>query len=370
MLTWELLAPSSHEWNSFVHDSPYGDVLQMWQWGEMKKTEGWTQYLLAIKQDDQLLLVSQILTKPAGLLGIYAYCPHGPVWYTLYDLTAGLSVWKKAVIELGKKHNWFLLDIEPKLYNLPAETELSSVPQKSPYTDWLSAKALQAYVNTGFRKTGRNMQPMYKLISDLTESEENVLAKMKKNTRYNVKQGVKNGIKITQTKANDPTVEAKLDHFYDLLLETQKRAGGYPVRPRETFSTLFQSFKDTDNIGLFSASYEGEIIVSNISFCTKYWSSSFYAGSNRLHPKLRAPYLLRWESMLSCKEYGSQTYDFWGIVPSKEHSGYSDNKLSFGGVRFDSVGLLSLHLKPTARFWSIILKTRRWIADIKRKIKK
>ena len=162
---------------------------------------------------------------------------------------------------------------------------------------------------------------------------------------------------------DDPIITKKIDDFYDLLLETQKRSGGYPIRSRDSFHRLFEIFKGTNNIALFEASFEGEIIVINISQRTKYWSSSFYAGSNRKHSKVKAPYLLRWESIKAAKKFGSSLYDFWGIVPGSQHKGYSDQKLSFGGVRMDTYGLLALPISPIKYYlWDIAVKSRTWLA--------
>ena len=81
----------------------------------------------------------------------------------------------------------------------------------------------------------------------------------------------------------------------------------------------------------------------NISQRTTSWASSFYASSNRKFTEVKAPYLMRWQSIIAAQNFGSKVYDFWGIIPnSQQHQGYSENKLSFGGARINTYGLLAL----------------------------
>ena len=225
--------------------------------------------------------------------------------------------------------------------------EIPELKENSPIKNLIDPEILQIFQKHGYDLTGRNMQPKHKLYYDLNESEEDLLAMCKKSTRYNIKYAAKKGVKIEEFSPDDKLIKLKIQKFYNLLLETQQRASGYPIRPIETFFNLFKSFRGMPNLSLFEASYENEVIVINISQKTKYWSSSFYAGSNRKHPKLKAPYLLRWESILAAKNYGSKLYDFWGIIPNSEnHKGYSDHKLSFGGIRVDNYGLLAFPISP------------------------
>lgn len=380
-------------WNRFVNLSPWGDVLQMWQWGELKRQEGWRPLRLAVIQNKQLILTCQLLLKPVPMLGNYAYAPHGPVFHSVAGLKVALPVLIDYIAsQAAKTYDLASLEIEPKIGfpventlayadffkktdsdltakknlesdsgleselnseekmsledDLPAEKlQLTHIPDPLPY--YFDPEIIATFWENGFFKTGRNMQPKHKLFYDLNQPEEKLLESCHKTTRYNVRYAEKHDVKIREYYPDHPDLENKLDVFYDLVLETQQRAKGYPVRSRESFSKLFEEFKGTKNLVLTEALVEGQTVVMNISQRTKYWSSSFYAGSNRLHPKAKAPYLLRWKSIQSAKLFGSKTYDFWGIIPaSSQHKGYSDHKLSFGGYRLDTYGLLAMPLNP------------------------
>lgn len=367
-------------WNNFVSDSPWGDILQFEEWGEVKTEEGWSFYFVG--QD--LGVRSQVLVKKVPGLGNYAYIPHGPVFQSISDLKEGIADWKNELMKFAKKNKCFVIEIDPKVGFL--KDEMLEEPQNNKdlaskneivnrnignLSHFYDSEIIDILKNVNFRKTGRNMQPLYKLLYSLELTEDELLSLMDKTTRYNIGYAERKGVKIKEYLPDDPDIEAKLKEFYELLKLTQERTDGYPVRPYKSFVKLFESFKGTQNLSLFEASFGGDTIAMNISQRTTNWASSFYAGSNRLHSKLKAPYLLRWASVKRAKEFGSKVYDFWGIIPnSKAHEGYSKNKLSFGGARIDHIGLMQLEISPwkTQVFNALVPLRTKLAAGMRRKI--
>ncbi len=366
----ELLEIELKMWDEFVDNSKWGDILQFHEWGEVKKEEDWKSLKVGVfeksGESDRLLFGAQILYKKAGFLGNYGYVPHGPIFTDKMNLETALPLFIAELKKITQKYNIFTLEIEPKIgVNANLEVELPLDLEH-----FVDPELSEILIKNGFKKTPRNVQPKYKLYYDLSATKENLLGLCHKNTRYNIKLAQKKGVVVKEHTPDSPEIHDKIEQFYNLLLETQKRAKGYPIRPLKSFVRLFEVFKGTNNISLFEASYEGDVIAINISQRTKYWSSSFYAASNRLHPQVKAMYLLRWESILAAKKYGSKTYDFWGVVPnSGQHSGYSDHKLSFGGYRIDNYGLFVLPINPLKSWlWGKIIFLRTGYKDNLRKL--
>jgi len=368
-------------WNRFVDFSPWGDILQMWQWGELKKTQGWKPLRIGVIKDGFLILAAQILLKPVPFLGNYAHVPHGPVFHKIEDLELALPHFVEFITHLSKTYDFAVVEIEPKIGKLVENLELELTPQTQEKLNNLShfynPKVIEIFQKNKFQITGRNVEPIHKLYYDLDEVEDTLLSHCHKNTRYNIKLAQKKGVVITEYLPDSPQIKQKLTEFFDLVKITQDRAKGYPVRDLKTYVKLFELFQGTDNLSLFEASFNGETIVMNISQRNKFWSSSFYAGSNRKYTNVKAPYLIRWASILRAKQSGSKTYDFWGIVPSSKHAGYSDHKLSFGGTRIDNYGLLALPINPIKyELWDFAIwartesktKTREFIFNSKQKI--
>jgi len=361
-------------WNSFVDSSKWGDVLQFWQWGNTKQAEGWQPVRMGIYTNEQPLVLAQALMKKASIIGNYLYVPHGPVFLEKGDLARGLPKLIEALKQYAQEHNCFVLEIEPKIGYLPRQdpSTQEATDQKelsANLAHFIDQEIKEIFLKSGFRLTNRNVQPKYKLYYDLDLSEEQLLGLMKKNTRYNVRLAEKKGVAVKEFAANDPVLGQKLEQFYRLLQETQQRIKGYPIRPLSSFQRLLTEFADSENLSLFEAGLGNEVIAMNISEKTKFWASSFYAASNRLYPEVKAPYLLRWRAVQAAKNYGCKVYDFWGIIPgSEEHKGYSDTKLSFGGTRIDTYGVLSLPINQLKYFiWDKLIPLRSSLAHLFRK---
>jgi lipid II:glycine glycyltransferase (peptidoglycan interpeptide bridge formation enzyme) len=354
-------------WNSFVSESLYGDILQFWQWGEAKSIEGWTPMYVGVvdEEDSRILLTSLVLTKKASFLGNYMYVGHGPVFKDKQDLKKALPLWKKALVDYAKKNKIFAIEIEPKICFVPDEDLTTPIISKN-LQAFIDPAIIKIFDSNGFIKTKRNTQPKFKLYYDLDSTEEELLGLMKKNTRYNVKLAERKGVEFREYNLDDPEIDVLLVQFYTMLLETQERARGYPIRPITFFKRLLESFKGTNSVCIMETKYQGQVIAINISQRTKSWASSFYAASNRKFTEVKAPYLLRWKSVLSAKNFGSKVYDFWGIIPnSSQHKGYSENKLSFGGTRIDTYGLLALPInKVKFLIWDRAIRLRAKVNSI------
>jgi lipid II:glycine glycyltransferase (peptidoglycan interpeptide bridge formation enzyme) len=355
-------------WNDFISNTVYGDILHYWQWGETKRVEGWIPERIAVLEDGEIILSAQMLMKKASFLGNYLYIAHGPVFKNKDSLKQALVVLKKELIIYAKKHNCFVIEIEPKVCFIPEEDLTTPIISKN-LQAFIDPAIIKIFENNGFRRTNRNTQPKFKLFYDLENSEEELLLQMKKNTRYNVRLAARKGVEIAEYKLTDPKINEIITQFYLILMETQKRAQGYPIRPLIFFKEITKQFKDTDCISIFEARYQNQIIAMNITQKTKSWASSFYAASNRLFTEVKAPYLLRWKAVQAAKQFGSKVYDFWGIIPnSSQHLGYSENKLSFGGARINTYGLLALPLNNLKFIiWDKAIKYRANLSSLLKK---
>lgn len=350
------------EWNLFVDSTPYATILQFWEWGELKKSEGWQSYRVALVDSDEIILSAQCLLKKAPVLGNYLYVPYGPVFRDAQVFKQNLPHFLSELKTFAEAKGCFVIEFDPLIGKLVDEIE----PSEN-LLHYLNTEIKKILVDNGFSISKRNMQPRHKLFYDLSKTEEELLMLMKKNTRYNVRLAGKKGVEVTSLEISDEKMPQKIDEYYELLLSTQERAKGYPIRPKSTFTTVLEVFKNSNLLKYFEARFQGDLITANISQFTSYWSSSFYGASNRLHPDTKAPYLLRWESVIEAKRRGCKVYDFWGIIlDSKQHIGYSETKLSFGGTRMDTYGLFALPLSNWKYIvWDKFLPLRNKIPFIK-----
>src|SRR4051812_28811771 len=67
-------------WDEFVTGSDSGHPLQLWGWGETKRTGEWTPHRLILMDGEEWKAGAQVLTWPVPKINrVIAYVPRGPV---------------------------------------------------------------------------------------------------------------------------------------------------------------------------------------------------------------------------------------------------------------------------------------------------
>jgi peptidoglycan pentaglycine glycine transferase (the first glycine) len=69
-----------NQWDGLICSMPGSHPLQLWGWGELKRTGGWWPYRLVVRDGSRVIAAAQMLMLPIpGLLGRAAYVPRGPI---------------------------------------------------------------------------------------------------------------------------------------------------------------------------------------------------------------------------------------------------------------------------------------------------
>jgi len=196
----------------------------------------------------------------------------------------------------------------------------------------INEEEIKTLEKLGFRTTKSFTQPECTAIVDLSKSEEELLATMSDSTRYNVRNVERKGVQIRKGDTRD------IETFEKLLMETAKRHKFTTDVHPDYFKKQYEVLNEKGMIEVFVAEFEKEPLA--VSLVTFFGDTTTYlhAASSRSQPRLRAPYLLVWKSMLEGKNQGHKYFDFWGVSPenaSSSHpwSGVTSFKLSFGAER-------------------------------------
>jgi len=314
------------EWNRFAVENR-GSFLQSYEWGNLQQMSGYDVTRVIVKEDGRIMLAAQIFKYALPLGKSYLYIPYGPV-FNLSQPGRDREVFEFFIAELKK-----LASKESGIIFLKIEMD-------SPFT---KAKPM-SYIGlalVGFRKSAKDIQARETMVMDLMSSEDDILARMKQKTRYNIKVAQKHGVKIVSldSGAMDPKI------FISLLEETAMRNGfrthggkyyldmmdlflGKPVSPQA--NSLSQK--------LYFAYYKGDVAAAALVGFFGGRATFLYGASSGQYRNIMAPYLLHWEIMRDAKRLGFAEYDFWGIVTPrtdknqvKKWLGFSRFKEGFGG---------------------------------------
>lgn len=286
------------EWDDYILDNS-GHPLQLWGWGDLKASHGWSACRLFFYNDnDDLTGAIQVLIKklPWPLKSL-AYVPRGPVVAieNRDDLLAELKRYIK------KTFHSVAITIEPDEEKFRTKT------------DW----------NT----SDNHILPARTIILDLNKSESDLLSVMAKKTRQYIRKSAAENIKIKMIR--DVT---ELEKCLDVYDQTAQRAG-FDLHDRQYYRDVF------DKLGDFSPVFAAYVDNQPVAFLWLAISADtayeLYGGMNELGQQLRANYMLKWYAIRKCKEWGLIRYDFGGLLDggiTTFKKGWTDQETELAGT--------------------------------------
>lgn len=284
-------------WENFLEKCQEKTFLQSWNWGEFNLMEGNKIWRWGIYESEELIALALVI-KISAKRGKFLFVPHLP---SVALAKEGGPIIKSKVMELlvgelkelAKKEKADFIRISP-IWERTRENE-------------------KIFKNLGFRNSAIHIHPELTWELDITLAEEEILAGMRKTTRYLIKQAQKNP-DIEIIKSSDPE---DLKIFSDIYRKTARRHGFTPFSEKYLENEL-ASFNRDRQISLFLGKYKGRVVSCAMII---YWQGiGFYHQGASLAEFNKVPvsYLLQWEAIREAKDRGCKAYNFWGVVPLEE----------------------------------------------------
>jgi len=289
-------------WEGFLSECQEKTFLQSWNWGEFQKMEGnkiwrWGIYKenSKFKSQNAKLVAAALVVKIEAKRGTFLFIPHGPI---IKNQKLKLETLQVFLSELKKL----------------AQEEKASFIRIAPVWD-RTEENIKIFRDLNFRKAPIHMHPELSWELDISFSEEDLLMKMRKTTRYLIRRAIKNEeIEVVKSKnINDVEI------FNQIYQETAKRHRFVPFSLKYLKNEFSVFNKDNQSLILLGK-YREEPIASAIII---YWQDCGYyhqgaSLSKYDSNKIPVSYLLQWEAIKEAKKRGCQRYNFWGITPLKE----------------------------------------------------
>jgi lipid II:glycine glycyltransferase (peptidoglycan interpeptide bridge formation enzyme) len=274
------------EWNQFLTKFPNAHLLQMGEWGELKKDFGWKPVRFILNNE----VGAQILFRRLPLGLTLGYMPK-PVFSE--QLPASSDQFWREVDSICKKNRAIFLKIEPDTWE-----DSSTVDQLR-------------IANYELRTSPHNIQPPRTVILDITKGEEEILAGMKQKTRYNIRLAEKKGVTV---RAWDDIAA-----FHEMMTVTGGR-DGFGVHSKEYYRRAYELFHPKGTCELLLAEYEGKPLASLMVFANGRRAWYVYGASNNEERNRMPTYLLQWEAIRWAKARGCEEYDLWGVPDENEET--------------------------------------------------
>lgn len=291
-------------WQSFVDTWPKANFLQSVAWAKANERVGCTVERGGIEKKGVLVAGWQGIVKNARR-GRYLEVPGGP----LVEWTDENAV-KQIINQLkivGKKHKCAFVRFRPQ------EEETEELHQR------LSALRL--------RRAPFHLHAEHTNILDLTATEDELLAGMRRQTRYEVRQAAKKDVVVSWR-----SDESAADEFFTIQAETAKRQGFIP--PSQDFLRA-QICAFGDQARIYRAEKDGVLLNLALVLFSGHEADYFEAASTPESRSLPGAYAIQWRAIRDAKNSGKSRYNFWGIAytndPHHRFAGVTTFKRGFGG---------------------------------------
>lgn len=292
-------------WESFLLECQEKSFLNSWNWGEFNKMMGYKIWRLAISENDGGSTSIILVVKIKARRGNFLFVPH-------YLKSKHTDFLLEKLKELAKKENCSFIRIAP-IWERNKENE-------------------KIFRDLDFRQAPIHMHPEVTWELDIRPAEQELLANMRRTSRYLIRQAGKNkDIEIIQSQDIKD-----LEKFNQLYQATVDRHHFIPFS-LDYLKNEFLAFSPDGQISIFLGKYKDEVISSAMII---FWQGiGFYhqGASSSKYSKVPVSYLLQWQAIKEAKKRGCQLYNFWGIsdIENKKHPWYGLSlfKIGFGGYQ-------------------------------------
>jgi lipid II:glycine glycyltransferase (peptidoglycan interpeptide bridge formation enzyme) len=323
-------------WNDFVAGSSAPSFLQATPWGVVKRPNGWRSARIVVDAPSGPVGAQVLVRHPRPLPKGFGYAARGPIATGPLDadaLGAFTEAVRRAAAGLGIAH----LRMDPELED----------------PDGLIASTLR---KLGW-KPAPEIQPSSTRVIDLTRTEDELLADLRKKTRQSLHKAQDDGTNVISAGAE------RLPDFHATLAGTMDRVG-LPFRSVRFFRDLWDAYAPAGQAMLLLAETpEGEVVSGTFLVGWGTTIVALYGGTNAEGRKRNSKYLVNWEAFRRAKAAGYERYDLWGLP----NEGIAYFKAGWGGREVHYVGAWDLVVDPLgARIFETAVLARATVGRLRR----
>ena len=321
----------SNNWNSIISNLPNPHFLQTYEWGQVKAKYGWEPIYLVwdnagkMKEEKSvdhlssfvappsaaaLILKRQILRNAFAARLSILYSPKGPL------LDWSNEALRNRVLDdlqtFAKKQGAIFLKMDPDV------VLGTGVPNSADnLIDYNGQTVMSELKQRGWGYSSDQIQFKNTVLVDLSPTEDELLARMKQKTRYNIRLAEKKGVSVRVGKPDD------LPILYRMYAETSVR-DGFVIRDEAYYKTVWGTFMANKQSPVSTQSVQSplaEPLIAEVNnqpvaaiFVFYFASRAYYVyGMSRdIHREKMPAYILQWEAMKRAKAKGCETHDLWG----------------------------------------------------------
>ncbi|MCJ7434891.1 MAG: aminoacyltransferase [Anaerolineales bacterium] len=298
------------EWDQIISSLPNPHFLQTWEWAQVKAKYGWESMSFIWESErgnrESIVAAAMALGRTVSLRGMFKlnilYVPKGPL------MDWGNESLRKQVLDelqsFARDQKAIFLKIDPDI------VLGTGIPGSEDSCQDNGGQAVRSELKRrGWLDSSEQIQFRNTVVIDLSATEEEMLARMKQKTRYNIRLAEKKGVTVRVGTLDD------LPMLYKMYAETSVR-DGFVIRDENYYQTVWKAFMQSSHgqpsAQPLIAEVDGEPVAAIFLFSFARRAYYVYGMSRNAHREKMPAYLLQWEAMKRAKALGCKVYDLWG----------------------------------------------------------
>ena len=369
------------KWNELIASLPGSHLLQTWEWSQVKAKYGWQAmpFIWADRQSAigeaqsmktiQPVAAAMVLQRKFPISGFarrlcVIYIPKGP----LMDWND--TVLRKRVLEdlqaFAKRQGAIFIKADPDI------ALGTGIPGTQAAVEYAAGQAVRSeLMQRGWIFSQDQIQFRNTVLIDLNPSEDELLARMKQKTRYNLRLAQKKGVTVRPGRVED------LPGLYRMYAETSVR-DGFLIREEDYYQTVWRTFNNpalgtrassTPFHEALIAEVDGQAVAAISVFYFAGQAIYLFGMSRDQHREKMPNHLLQWEAVRRAKALGCQIYNLWGAPNEFNESddlwGVFRFKDGLGGYVLRTIG--AWDFTPSPLLYRLYTQTLPKVMDVMRR---
>jgi len=307
---------TENPWNTLIARLPNPHFLQSYEWGQVKAAYGWTPFYSVWDEkefgvaSDLSYLSSFIFHPEASALILKRTVGLGPLRFSVLYIPKGPNLdWNDIPLRehvladlqaFAKRQRAIFIKLDPDV------VLGTGIPDTADAREEIIGQPLiTSLTQRGWTYSNDQIQFRNTVVIDVTPSEENMLARMKQKTRYNIRLAAKKGVTVRAGTLED------LPMLYRMYAETSVR-DGFVIRDEKYYQLVWKSFMQQGLAESLIAEAVGVPIAAIFVFYFGKRAYYVYGMSREAQREKMPNYLLQWEAMQRARARGCTAYDLWG----------------------------------------------------------
>lgn len=324
---------SKTSWEKTLKDFPEANFLQSPEYGRMNEILG-EKVITRDFQGKSGKAGRALMIVRDAKRGKYLEIPCGP----LIDWTDEKLVEEtmKEIRKIAQKESCVFVRMRPQIKNSPEE--------------------LAKLERLDLKKSPMHLAAEHTVMIDLEQTEDEMLSKMRRQTRYEVRKAKKQEIVVEKDNS-----EELFREFHAVQSETARRQKFIPPNVK-TLLAEREAFGEKAEIYV-AKTKEGEKIAYGLIIKDGQEGDYYEAASTALNRKLPGAYALIWQAMKDLKAEGFSRFNLWGIAPAGQpehrYAKVTTFKTGFGGEIVEFVPAHDMIISHSRYLLNLMVETAR-----------